>query len=84
MEQQDTIYLTYVQWNRLGYRILKGEKSTQRNTAGIATFAEQQVTIKVYGQWECDQGHRTPTGALYTFHGKYYDPDTTKEFDERN
>lgn len=35
--------LSLEQWNKLGYRVLKGSKSKTRNQKGIAAFSEDQV-----------------------------------------
>ena len=34
---------TWKEWNELGYRIIKGEKSCERNEKGICVFDESQV-----------------------------------------
>lgn len=48
----DEILLTFNQWKRLGYFVVRGAKSFTRNASGIATFSEKQVTtIK---EFECD------------------------------
>jgi hypothetical protein len=37
------ISLTYDEWKRLNYGVIKGEHSSERNTDGICTFTEYQV-----------------------------------------
>lgn len=49
----DEILLTFNQWRRLGYTVIKGEKSFTRNVNGVATFSEKQVTDDIFWD-ECD------------------------------
>lgn len=35
---------TWNEWEKLGYRVVKGEKSCGRNEFGIAVFSSSQVT----------------------------------------
>ena len=39
----DLIYRTYEGWKVLGYHVVKGEKSTRRDKAGVCVFSEAQV-----------------------------------------
>lgn len=48
----DEILLTFNQWKRLGYYVIRGEKSFTRNASNVATFSEEQVTNSEI--WECD------------------------------
>lgn len=34
---------TFDEWNRKGYRVLRGEKATGRNGDGVPTFTSDQV-----------------------------------------
>lgn len=37
------IYQTFQEWKDMGYHVMKGAKSTQRNSDGFAVFSEEQV-----------------------------------------
>ena len=52
MHRGDEILLTFKQWKRLGYYVIKGSKSFTRNASGVATFSEDQVTQEP--MIECD------------------------------
>jgi antirestriction protein ArdC len=53
----ETIYLTYDQWNRLGFRVKKGEKATkfkETATSYSLKFSEQQVKRSLNYDYEED------------------------------
>lgn len=50
---KDEIRLTYDQWKRLGFFVVKGEKSTMRNADGVCLFTEDQVEHHEYYVGEC-------------------------------
>ena len=39
---------TFDEWKKLGFHVNKGEKSTQRNELGLATFNYLQVSENIY------------------------------------
>jgi antirestriction protein ArdC len=53
----ETIYLTYEQWNRLGFKVKKGEKATKFKkiaTSPSLKFSEQQVNRSLDYDYEED------------------------------
>lgn len=44
LKQGDTIFLTYDQWRRLGFGVIKGQKAAKWNEQQVATFSEGQVS----------------------------------------
>ena len=55
---------TFDQWNRKGYRVVRGEKATGRNGDGVPTFTSDQV---VYADDERDHYAIEDGGPLNRF-----------------
>ena len=61
---------TYAGWREIGYQVIRGEKASGRDKAGVPTFTRDQVE-------EVDRFDRPAPGQ------RQYNPDPTNENEDR-
>ena len=65
LEDSSLIYLTYDEWERLGFYVFKGEKSHKKDENGTCVFSEEQVDNCDFTDYEEKMMDLTVDGSFF-------------------